>query len=484
MSEIIEKVAQQQSDAAIAPVPETPQAAAPAQGGEKSGERAAGAAVSAAAKLFGRFNNLDGEPKKKEGGEAAPSKDGKPSTNTAAGKKKEDAVPADAPENPIFGKKKSKKQEAVEIKDAIREGNRELIEAISQPKPPANPEPVAAPAPELSKSDSRLHEQLKKLEEINPEYKDVSSKFIDFKKKEAAYEADWIANNPDEDFDPDSDEHQKFYKKNEPHIDGEDLDLAKEALADDRVERRAREVAEKEIGPLKAERNHQQVVERLAPKLSKTFEQVAREAASQINPELGSIKDLNKVAESDPLAAQILNGVAEHWFPVIQTAEYAYSGARFDPNSAEGLRLGQVVTEIESGYSSLSKADQAKDGKQFATLAEFSKLSAADRSRHWHVGAEEITAYASYRMKVDSKKFYAEESDRIDKMASSRGYVRNTAPNGKQEQVQNRGESTGSSGFRPAPAIGGGSSAPAPTALRPDPEANPRTRVGKRLGWA
>lgn len=484
MSDQIEKPAQQQSTETVIPAAEKP-AETPAQGKAQDGSRTAGAAVSAAAKLFGRFNNLDGEPKKKDGEKPAEPAPGekKESAKHAAKEKEEKPADAEEPVNPIFGKKKNKKQEALEIKDAIVEGNRELVQAVTQ----ASAKPASEPAPKaevtLSKPDAKLHEQLKKLEEINPSYKDVSSKFIEFKKKEAAYEAEWQAKNPDDEFDPDAQEHQKFYQKNEPHIDEDDLEAAREALSDERVAQRVREATEKELSPIKESKRHQEIVERLAPKLNKTFEKVARDAASQISPELGSIKDLSKVAEADPLAAQILGGVANHWLPVIQTAEFAYSGAKFDPNSEEGVRLGEVVQAIESDYSSIPKDERIKDGKRFATLADYSKMTAAERARHWHVGAEEVTEYASYRMKVDAKKFYQDETDRLEKFAASRGYVRNSGQGGKPAQPKDGEETTGDSGFKPAPAIGGASSTPAPTALRQDPDANPRTRVGKRLGW-
>lgn len=439
-------------------------------------EQAVGRAVSAAAKLFGGLNKLEGGEKKDEPSEQKPAEEAK----AESPKKPEEPV------NPIFGKKKSKAAKAAEIKDAVAEGNRELVETIKAQQ--QKPAPVVEKPSEvqLSAKEQRLVAQLKKLEEINPAYKDVSTKFEEFKRKEAAYEAEWLKNHPDEDFDPDDAAHAKFYDKNEPSIDEDDLEAAKEALIAERAKKTAREEMEKEIAPIRQQQRHKEVVEALAPKLTETFEKVAREAAAQINPEFSSLKDLTKVADADPLAAEILGGVAGHWLPVIQVAEYAYNGAQFDPNSAEGRRLGEVVTEIEQGLLSGGNtyAELMRDGKQFATLENYSKMSKHQREKHWFVDSNVITEYASYRMKLDSQKLYQQEQARLEKLAGRMGYVRNSGQQTSKQDTQKQQEQPANSGFRAAPAVGGSSPAPAPSALRPDPNANPRMNAAKRIGWA
>lgn len=481
MSDPIEKAAQAQSTPATTPAPETVQ---PPKADTK--EQAAGQAVSAARNLFARINGLGDQPKEEKKPVEKPQEQAA-ETKPAEEPKKPEEKPKAKPEepvNPIFGKKKSKKAEAAELKDAVVEANRELIDTIKQTQKAPEPVQPKAPEPQLSKGDARLLEQLKKLEEIEPSYKDVSQKFLEFKAKEAAYEAEWLKAHPDEDFDPDAQEHQKFYERNEPSIDEDDLELAKEAIITERAEKKAREKVEREMEPLKAEQRHKEVVEKLAPKLTQTFEKVAREAAAQINPELGGLKELSQVAEKDPLAAEILSGVANHWLPVIQVAEFAYAGAKFDPESPEGQRLGAVVTEIEQGLLSLPKEDRSRSGKQFATLADYHKMSKAEQAKHWFVGADDITEYASYRMKLDGQKFYQQENERLDRLAASRGYVRNSGQGQPQSAQPKSQEQPANNGFRPAPSVGAAPSASTPSALRPDPNANPRMNVAKKLGWA
>lgn len=466
MSDPIENAAEQAStETKQQPTQET---AAPPAGKEQ----AVGRAVSAAAKLFGGLNNLEGGEKKGE-----PKKEDKPAEEAKA----ENPKKPEEPVNPIFGKKKSK---AAEIKDAVAEGNRELVETIKAQQ--QKPAPVVEKPSEvqLSAKEQRLVAQLKKLEEINPAYKDVSTKFEDFKRKEAAYEAEWLKNHPDEDFDPDDAAHSKFYDRNEPSIDEEDLEAAKEALIAENAKRTAREEMEKEIAPIRQQQRHKEVVEALAPKLTETFTNAAKEAAAAINPEFAKIKDLTKIADEDPLAAEILGGVAGHWLPVIQTAEYAYSGAQFDPESVEGRRLGEVVTEIEGTLKSLPADEQVRDGRKFATLEEYSKMTKSDQKKHWFIQSDDITQYASYRMKLDSQKLYQQEQSRLEKLAGRMGYVRNSGQQPAKQDAQKQQEQPANSGFRAAPAVGGSSPAPAPSALRPDPNANPKLNVAKRLGWA
>jgi hypothetical protein len=474
MSDPIENAAQQAST-------ETQNQQPPQEASAAGKEQAVGRAVSAAAKLFGGLNKLEGEPKKDE-----PKKEEKPAEEKPAAQDAKAEAPKkpEEPVNPIFGKKKSKKAEAAEIKNAVAEGNRELVETLKAQQQ-QKPAPVEKPSEiELSPKDERLVAQLKKLEEINPSYKDVAAKFQEFKRKEAAYEAEWQKNHPDEDFDPDDAAHSKFYDKNEPSIDEDDLEAAKEALIAERAKKTAREEMEKEIAPIRQQQRHKEVVEKLAPKLTETFTSVAKEAAAAINPEFAKIKDLTKIADEDPLAAEILGGVANHWLPVIQVAEYAYNGAKFDPESADGRRLGEVVTEIEAGLQELPEEDQIRNGRKFATLEQYSKMSKAQQKNHWFVQSEDITKYASYRMKLDSQRFYSQERDRLEKLAGRLGYVRNSGQQGTKQESQKQQEQPANSGFRAAPAVGGSSPAPAPSALRPDPNANPRMNAAKRIGWA
>jgi hypothetical protein len=479
MSDPIENAAEQAStETQQQPTQET---AAPPAGKEQ----AVGRAVSAAAKLFGGLNNLEGGEKKGE-----PKKEDKPADGKSSDQKPAEEAKAENPKkpeepvNPIFGKKKSKAAKAAEIKDAVAEGNRELVETIKAQQ--QKPAPVVEKPSEvqLSAKEQRLVAQLKKLEEINPAYKDVSTKFEEFKRKEAAYEAEWLKNHPDEDFDPDDAAHSKFYDRHEPSIDEEDLEAAKEALIAESAKRTAREEMEKEIAPIRQQQRHKDVVEALAPKLTETFTNVAKEAAAAINPEFAKIKDLTKIADEDPLAAEILGGVVNHWIPVIQAAEYAYNGAQFDPESAEGRRLGEVVTEIEQGLKSLPADEQVRDGRKFATLEEYFKMTKTDQKKHWFIQSDDITQYASYRMKLDSQKFYQQEQSRLEKLAGRMGYVRNSGQQPTKQDTQKQQEQPANSGVRAAPAVGGSSPAPAPSALRPDPNANPKLNVAKRLGWA
>lgn len=445
-------------------------------------EEAAGKAVSAAARFFSKVNNLEGQEKKEE----KPKEEKKEEAPKAESKQAETKEPpkVEEPVNPVFGKKKSKKQQTEDLAAAVAKGNEALVEAVKQQAAPKPVEEVKQEEPKFSAKEQRLVEQLKKLEEINPNYKDVSSKYVDFKRKESEYEKKWQEAHPDEDFDPDAEEHAKFYERNEPEIDEDDLEVAKEAMIEERVTKKAQEKAAKELEPIKAQKQHEAVMAELKPKLEKTFMDVARDTAAQINPEFAKLTDLTKVAEADPLAAEILGGVANHWLPVIQVAAQAYNGAEFNPESPEGQRLGAVVTEIETGLLSLPQDERIRDGKNFATLAEFSKMDKAKRSRHWIVDEKSITDYASYRMKLDAKNFYDQETARIEKLAASRGFVRNSGQKPAPTVTEKQQEKPANSGFQPAPAVGSGPSAPPPSALRPDPDKNPRTKLGRSLGWA
>jgi hypothetical protein len=451
---------------------QTPAAEEPAK--RQTAEEATGKTVAAARDFFAKVNKLDGAPEAKA--EDKPKEESAPVAEKPAEKP---ATEPETPSSPIFGKKKSKKAEAREIADAVAEGNQKLIEAIQAKNEPVKPveQKAATPPPEDDSDD--LASQIRKLEEINPSYKGVTAKFEEFKKKEADYEAKWLAANPDEDFDPDSDEHAKFYERNEPVIKPSDLKKAEKELLREEARKEAQAAVEKQLAPIQQKQRNDEVQKRVGEKLQKTFAEVAKEAVAAVLPDFKG-DDISKVAESDPLAAQVLSASANRWLPIIQSASLVYNGATVDENDPAVQGVNHMIGVLEEQVLGLPVADRTNKGKKFATLGEYAAMSRAEQARHWYIGEDEIVEYSRHRMASEAKSMYQQEQERIDNIIAARGGVQKS---GHSQQKNEYAKPNTQAAFKPAPAVGGSSTPPPAPGLEKDKNLTPRVKVAKAMGW-
>lgn len=461
-----------QQQAAPQPAPEKPK--------RETKEEAAGKAVNAARALFARFN--DPEAKK-------PKQEDKPAEEKEEAKapKAEEPKEEKKPEPPAEDVKVSKRKPKADKKDlveALAEAQKPLVEAIQKQVKREEPKAEEAPKPTLSKSDEKMVARLKKLEEINPNYKGSADNYLKFKEAERQYQSKWEAAHPDEEFDPSDDTHSKWYEKNEPSIDEDDFEEAKEALIREQAEKAAEERFRKELEPVKRKQAEESAIAKAAPKIEKTLQTIGRNAASAIDPKLGELKDLSKIGEEDPIAAEVLTDTASRWMPIAQGASLLYSGHPVDQDNPVFQAVGELVSTLETQISQLDEDMQVRNGKQFATIAEYAKMSPREQARHWYVGEDELVEFVDKRMAFEAKQRYDAEIKRAELLAQRRGYVPKTGQatpqpqaaktedQPRQQQVEQRSVRVGGSGAPPpAPATDSAASL------------SLKDKLAKKIGW-
>ena len=469
MPDPIESVAAPEADKA--PV-QTPEAAKPAP--KETRDEAAGKAV-AAARFFARMNKLE-KPEDKEEKKDEP----KPEAKEEPPKKEKPEPP---PEDVKVSKRKSKKEAKEELVDALAEAQKPLVEAIQKQQKQESKAPEPA-KPVLSKSDEKMVARLKKLEEINPTYAGASDNYLSFKDKEKQYQAAWEKQNPDSEFEPEDSEHSRWYEKNEPSVDSDDFEEAKEALVRDQAEKAVEERIRKEFEPLKRKQAEESAVAKAAPKIEKSLQTIGRNAAAAIDPEFGKLKDLSKIGEDNPIAAEILTDAANRWMPIAQAASLLYSGHPVDDNNPVFQEVGKLVGSLEEQVSQLDDDAQVRNGKQFATISQYSKMSPREQARHWYIGEDELVEFVDKRMAYEAKTRYSAEVERIEKNASRMGYVRNSgqskpATSTQKQEDEGRQQQTPQSSVRV-----GGAGAPPPAPSTNNASApTAKGRLAQKLGW-
>ena len=446
-------------------------------------DEAAGKAVNAARNFFAKINKLEDKAESKK--EEKPRQDEKPAKADEPENKVESQPEkkADAPPEELKVSKRKPKNDKKELVEALAEANKPLVEAI-QKQAKTEQKADEPEKPKLSKSDEKMAARLKKLEEINPSYAGATDKFLAFKEAERKYQQKWEEQNPDEEFDPSDSAHAKWYERNEPSIDEDDFEEAKEALIREQAEKAAEEKLRKELEPVKRKQAEESAVAKAAPKIEKTLQAIGRNAAAAIDPKYSDLKDLSKIGEEDPLAAEILTETANRWMPLAQGATLLYSGHPADQNNPLFQAVGELVSNLEQQLSSLEPEMQVRNGKQFATIAEFAKMSPKEQARHWYVDEDAVVEFVDKRMAFEAKQRYESEVSRLELLAKKRGYVPKSGQSSQSSQQQKADEMPIQQQSAAASVRVGGAGTPPPAPAADSASSlTISQRVAKKIGW-
>jgi len=256
-------------------------------------------------------------------------------------------------------------------------------------------EPDQLNSPSLDNEDQLTYEVFKQMEGSNPsKYKGVKEQFVNFVEASKNYQKDWIARNPGETFDPESEEHASFYEQNEPKY--SQVDFKK---AERRVE------MEEVIGDV--EKKYQSKIDELEDKLSNRAETqpVAQDKANEaiqdlvkeISPEMAGIlseKGLEEAEKSDPLVFDKVSAAAETLGSMVyEIQQNSDKSGTFSGNSRNETHkvVAEFLSEREKYVKSLPSESQRWNGKSFATNSEYKKMSVSDKKNYWTIDSNLLT---------------------------------------------------------------------------------------------
>lgn len=375
------------------------------------------------AKLLG-ISATQPKPEKKEETPAAT-----PQADPAKESKSADPTPAPAPEPAQEKPKKTKAPAKIiaapepPIGEVVAKAATEAAVAAVKA---TQPKPAPVPEPEIPKDIQRKLDYYKEMEELDPKYKGLAQKVVEFSKKggiEEQYIAQWKKANPGKQFDADDEEHEDFYSTNAPDYDEQDFETVREQV----IERRAVEKAKKAMEPELQKQRLREVEKEVEPMLAQASYSIAAGALGAISEELVKIaseKGDAGLEEADPLALQVASQVIPAYEPVAHEAIRLFSNlAKLDEDNPVHQQVNRIALELDSAIGQVDR-DQAvkpvvKNGRvvgylQFATYAEWQAMSPAQRKNHWIVGQDEVLARIAAVAKHETKTRY----DRIVAAAS------------------------------------------------------------------
>lgn len=285
--------------------------------------------------------------------------------------KAEDApapAPVEAPAKPKRAKAAPAPPAQVDpeaIAAAVAKGVTQANEASKQ---------AAKPKPEdnLSDRDKATVEVLRKMEEMNPEYKGISKRYVDSVKVMDKYEDDWSERNPGAEFNIKDEEHKAFLDKHDVDWEPEDFDGARVELT---VERRMKDAVGKMEGKLtELERQNRVLAEQ--PKI----------AAAAAHAEQALLKKLG-IAKIEEHEDKIVSDYALAAIPMVhdltRQASLLYDGlTKYDPENPSHVILERFIRDQETAIAGQSDNTDS-EGRTFATMDQFVAMSATERKRHW-----------------------------------------------------------------------------------------------------
>jgi len=311
---------------------------------------------------------------------AKPAAETVPASDPAA-KPADPEPPAPAPAKPA----KTKKEPDVE--GAVERGFDRIADKLKQQPAQPAPKPAESESALTAKDKSKLA-VFKEMAKSNPELATLPGQFEAFVKAEKDYVAKWTAENPGKKFDPTADDHSEFYDEHEPQYDPDEYVEAKASMiARDTVDSR-----------LKADREKSEQAARTAS-IEQRGVALAKESADELAAAVaGEGITLKKLEAEDPFAFREVKRASEEMATIAKEAVRLFSPDSTTPldpkNPVHGVLFNRLLA-YEGEIQRLEPEDRVKAGPngrplQFATLADFQEMSAAQQAKHWTLAMEPV----------------------------------------------------------------------------------------------
>ena len=284
-------------------------------------------------------------------------------------------------------KRLRRKEPAPSMADMAKLAGQAAAEAIRESDRVSKELPEEVESVQLDDDDQGTYDVFDQMEKVNPDkYKGIKGKFANFVDASKSYQKEWISNNPDEAFDPESDEHVDFYAKNEPKYTQSDFKKAEKRvdMADvlGEVEKKYQDRIE-ELEDRISRRTESQ------PKAKDSAEGAIKEMVAQVSPDMEKVineKGLEEAEKSDPLVFDKISGAADTLSTMVYEIEQNQSKhGTFAPNSRNETHkvVADFVKGREQYVKSLPSDQQVWNGKRFATNSEYNRMPQGDRDKHW-----------------------------------------------------------------------------------------------------
>lgn len=256
--------------------------------------------------------------------------------------------------------------------------------------------PEVVDYPEAYKADAKVFDRMSKLK---PEkYGNLKQQLNEFTRAESEYRALWEAKNEGESFDPDAEEHAKFYAKNAPDIDESDIEAAESDLRNEEIDQRVKAEVQQRIAPIEAK----QRAEAIVPVIQGGVAAIASAAIQAVLPNVDPAKltpeMVAKLEDEHPKQIEVINSAVDATTKTFAAYVQITNGVqKINMDDPTHAAVVDVVGRVQDFIRSRPEEEQIRIGsdgvrRKFLPIEEFSKLPASKRDGYWSVGQSEIAA--------------------------------------------------------------------------------------------
>lgn len=361
-----------------------------------------------------------------------------------------DPEPAPAPAaKPTTVKARKAAPAPIDAGKLVREATSAAVEAALKVTQPRQPE-VNPALDALSDEDREDYEIAQHMARINPKYADAPKQLLDQMQRATQYAANWEAANPGKTYDPEDEEHNEFFATVRHPWTAAEFRKAEVDMLSDRKMAEFKKQNESQLADINRSAGRAE----LAPKVNQAFTNAGAQLAKLVGDDVfkavttGGIDALD---QQDPIMAKALAGALGDLHPFVEAVvqiddpHQRFAIDRKNPAHAQWCKV------VETGEAQCA-GQVLKDGRVFATRADFVKMSEAKQSRHWYLTSDMILQGVLEYAAEEVKRGVAEHKKLIEGM----GYVR-------------KEPGAGAGGGAPATPNAGGGAAPAaaPATVKP-----------------
>lgn len=343
------------------------------------------------------------EPEKKDKADPA---GGKPEGDGADGKKvPETAGKTDKPEagedDPDTKRVrrtgravKTERQRSDEITRTAAETAAATVAKMSEQK--TADKPKEAPTDEIDLKDLPRDIALEmrvlgELETLDDRHKGGKAKLTTWIKKLSSYQSKWEDEHPGERFNAADEEHNAIYDA-KPNIDPDDFEMGRVSIANKRLKNPKLEELEQENKKLKADFTEQKLTPIIANETNRAVHHILKSIDPSYTKYAESMEALAKLPEEDPIAADIMGKAVEPMIPFTQEVIRLWDGAdvyKFNKDNATHQEILKFATDLEKDLLSKPESKTTQDGKAFASMADWEKMSKEERADHWSLAEKQ-----------------------------------------------------------------------------------------------
>lgn len=303
-----------------------------------------------------------------------------------------------------------------------------------------------APVPKKSELESKIEalpEALKEnipifkaMEEKWPDkYKGISDKYLKSAIKTAEYTKSWEKENPGQTFDAKDEQHSSFFEENEVNWEERDYARAIAAIESGQAVAEERKKSDEKIRALEA-RN---TVQELEPAIRTKQSSMAREILKDLTPQLEDLvtdearineKALAKLKEEDPFTADaVLSELAPLALFVRETEKLLHPSGLFHYDESNPIHLA-ILNFWSDQEKRIKGSDQERDekGRKFLSMPEWNNTPDNLKDRYWTLDKDQLIELRKESAHTELKKKLEDLTQRIEKTAKFKGFIKNDAP--------------------------------------------------------